>query len=94
MSVVVRLPEDLYANVKKIAALQGRQPSDVLTEAWQQYLSKHRDELAASFEEAAALLRSGDTAGLTELASRSVETRAEGAATAVRRKRRDKLVSA
>jgi thioredoxin-like negative regulator of GroEL len=86
MSVVVRLPEDLYANVKKIAALQGRQPAEALTEAWDQYLARHREDLAASFEEAAQLLRAGDTEALAELASRSVEARAEGAAAAARKK--------
>lgn len=85
MSVVVRLPEELYANVRKIAALQGRQPAEVLTEAWHQYLSSHREELASSFEEAANLIREGDTEGLAELASRSVEARAEGAAEAARK---------
>jgi len=84
MSVVARLPEDLYANVKKIAALQGRQPSDVLIEAWEQYMTTHREELASRFEEAAALIRAGDTAGLTEFASQSVKDRAEGAAEAAR----------
>jgi hypothetical protein len=85
MSVVVRLPEELYANVRKIAALQGRQPAEVLTEAWQQYLAKHREELAADFEEAAHLIREGDTEGLAGLASRSVEARAAGAAEAARK---------
>jgi predicted DNA-binding protein len=84
MSVVVRLPEDLHENVKRIASLQGRQFADVLEEAWAQYLENNREHLAATFEEAAVLLRSGDRASLSEFAGRSRDARAAGAARAAR----------
>lgn len=84
MSVVVRLPEDLYESARRIAALQGRQAGDLLSEAWEQYMDAHREQLASDFEEAAQLLRSGDAKGLTELAGRSAKTRAEEAARAAR----------
>jgi hypothetical protein len=84
MSVVVRLPEDIYASARRIAALQGRQANDLLREAWEQYLEAHREQFASDFEEAAQLLRSGDTDGLTGLASRSAKERAEEAARAAR----------
>jgi metal-responsive CopG/Arc/MetJ family transcriptional regulator len=86
MSVVARLPEDLYENIKKVAALEGRQPAEVLRDAWQQYLATNREVLAAQFESAAALLRNGDTEGLARLASEKVEQRAELAAEAARSK--------
>ncbi|MDX6587246.1 MAG: ParG [Solirubrobacterales bacterium] len=84
MSVVVRIPEDLHDQVKRIAALQGRQSTDVLRDAWAQYLEAHRTDLAANLEQAAELLRNGDTQGLAELASSSVDARAAGAAEAAR----------
>jgi prephenate dehydrogenase len=84
MSVVVRLPEDLYESARRIAALQGRQAGDLLSEAWQQYLESHREQLASDFEEAAQLLRSGDTTRLTEFAARTAKVRAEEAARAAR----------
>jgi len=82
MSVVVRLPEDMYESAKRIAALQGRSPADLLTDAWEQYLVVHREELATGFEEAAELLRAGDTEGLATLASRSADARAAAAVAA------------
>lgn len=84
MSVVVRISEDVYESARRIAALQGRQASDLIGEAWGQYLEHHREQFAVDFEHAAQLLRSGDTKGLAELASRSVSVRAEEAARAAR----------
>jgi predicted DNA-binding protein len=84
MSVVVRLPEDVYESARRIAALTGRQASDLIGEAWGQYLETHREQFAADFEQAAALLRNGDTKGLSEMASRTAAVRAEEAARAAR----------
>lgn len=84
MSVVVRLPEDLYESARRIAALQGRQAGDLLGEAWDLYLDAHREQFATDFETAAQLLRDGDTAGLNELAGRNAKLRAAEAARAAR----------
>jgi len=86
MSVVLRVPEDLYESARRIAALQGRQAGDLLREAWDLYLDAHREQLAADFEDAAKLIRSGDTAGLSEFAARTTEQRAAAAAASVRTK--------
>jgi predicted DNA-binding protein len=45
---------------------QGRQSSDLLREVWEKYVENHRDELAADMEEAAKLLREGDTITLAK----------------------------
>lgn len=87
MSVVVRVPEQLYESARKIAALQGRQASELLSEAWNLYLDAHREQLAEDFETAAKMIRSGDTAGLSEFAARTTEQRAVAAARAARRKK-------
>jgi hypothetical protein len=84
MSVVLRVPEDLYESARRIAGLQGRQASELLGEAWDLYLATHREQFAADFEEAARLLREGDPEGLSQLASRSVRDRATAAAEAAR----------
>jgi hypothetical protein len=84
MSVVVRVPEGLYESARTIAALQGRQPGDLLQDAWAQYLELHKDQLAADFEAAAEMIRAGNSAGLGELASRTAEERAAAAADAAR----------
>jgi hypothetical protein len=88
MSVVLRVPEELYESARRIAALQGRQAGDLLREAWDLYLEAHREQLAADFEEAAQLIRSGNTAGLTEFAGRTTEQRAAVAASAARAKQK------
>lgn len=60
MSTVVRVPDEMYATARHIAALKGEQPSDVIATAWSLYLEHHRDEIADEIEEAARRLRSGD----------------------------------
>ena len=87
MSVVLRVPEEVYESARKIAALQGRQTGDLLHEAWQLYLDAHREQLATDFEAAAQMIRSGDTSGLGALATRTTEHRAAAAARAARAKR-------
>jgi predicted transcriptional regulator len=84
MSTTVRVPEEVNEAIKRIAAVQGRSPGDLIAEAWNDYLQKHREQFAADFQEAAALIREGDTEGLARLASRSVAARAEAAARAAR----------
>lgn len=84
MSVVVRLPEDVYESARRIAALQGRGASELIGEAWEQYLKQHREQFAADLEQAAELIRKGDTKGLTDLAGRTAGLRAEEAARAAR----------
>jgi hypothetical protein len=84
MSVVARLPEDVYESARHFAALQGRQASDLLGEAWWQYLESQREVFAADFEQAAELLRTADRVGLTQFAGRSAHARADEAARAAR----------
>lgn len=75
---------ELYESARRIAALQGRQASELLNDAWTMYLDAHREQLADDFETAAQMIRSGDTAGLSEFAARTTEQRAAAAAEAAR----------
>lgn len=76
----VRIPEEVLAHVQQIAALRGSKPGDLLSQAWDEFLANHRDEIAASFDEVAAMLRSGDTKGLMERSKESRQIRAAAAA--------------
>lgn len=82
MSSVVRVPKDVHAETKRIAALRGVQPGDVIAAAWREYLERHRAELAAELEEAARILRDGTLDDLAAFTSRNVGARAEAAAEA------------
>lgn len=83
-SGVVRVPEQMLLESKRIAALKGQLPGDLLAEAWREYLANHRDEFAADLEEAARLLRDGTSEDLAAFAGRNNETRAVAAAAAAR----------
>jgi hypothetical protein len=39
MSVVVRLPDDVWGTAKIIAGTQGKKPAEMLREAWEQYVA-------------------------------------------------------
>lgn len=79
---VVRVPESVLQESKRIAALKGVQPGDLLAEAWREYLKNHREGFAADLEEAARLLREGSLDDIARFASRSVDERAAAAAAA------------
>jgi hypothetical protein len=73
---VMRVPSDVQQEATQIAALRRQQPAQVLAEAWNEYMTNHREEFAADLEKAAAVLRNGSLDDLAELASRNVEARA------------------
>jgi hypothetical protein len=76
---VVRVPEGVHMEATQVARLRGKQPSEVIADAWRQYMATNRDQFAADLEEAAQLLRNGTTQDLAKFASRNVSTRAEAA---------------
>lgn len=78
-SSVTRLPADIHASAKAIAAMQGRTPGEVIAQAWREFVEHHADEFAADFERAAALIREGDTEGLAAHANRFAAAEAEAA---------------
>ena len=84
MTTVVRIPTDIHAEAKHVAALHGKQPGEVLAEAWREYLANHREQFAGDLEEAARLLRNGTLEDLASFASRNAGSRAEAAAARIR----------
>ncbi len=79
MSSVVRVPDTVLTEAKRIAALQGTQPGDILATAWREYLDNHRAEFAGDLERAAELLRNGTLDDLAAFASRNAKERARAA---------------
>jgi predicted transcriptional regulator len=80
MSTTVRVPDELLEDVRRIGALQGRGPGEMLAQAWQDFVERHREEIAADFEQAAAHIRAGDTTALAAHVGRNRRSRAEAAA--------------
>ena len=64
MSVVARLPENTYELAKRIAALEGRQPGELIDEALQNYVQTNKDAFASNYEDAAKALRAGNLGAL------------------------------
>lgn len=65
-TTTTRIDEETNASVKQAAALQGRKSSELLRDAWDEYLETHREEFAADLEVAAKLLREGDSMALAK----------------------------
>lgn len=79
-SSVVRIPTRIQIESKRLAALQGVLPGDLLAEAWTEYLESHKEEFAAELEQAARILRDGTSTDAAEFASRNAKERAKAAA--------------
>lgn len=58
------LPRPLVVDVAAAAEAEGRQPAELLADAWREYQLAHRDELAARYKSVAELVRGGDREGL------------------------------
>lgn len=84
MSSVIRVPDRVHLETKRIAAVRGQQAGEVLAEAWREYLDNHRDEFAQDLETAAKHLREGTVDDLANFISRNAGARAKAAAEAAR----------
>ena len=69
-TTVTRVPVSTFAEIKSVAALQGRSPAALIADAWREYLANHAAEFAEDFERAAEAIRSGDQEALRAHASR------------------------
>lgn len=85
----VRIPEDTLRAARQVSGLLGTTPGSLLQEAFQEYLSNHRDEIAQAFDHAKKYMVSQDRVGLVHLASRGIRQRAKRAAAAAPRPRPD-----
>lgn len=79
----VRVPEEMLAEVKAIAALRGQTPGDALAQAWAEFVEKHKASLSEQFDEIGRILRERDAATYLERTRTARRTRAEAAAAKV-----------
>jgi hypothetical protein len=83
-TTAVRVPDEVLDEVKRIAALTGDTPGNMLAQAWTEFIERHRDELSVQFTEVARMLREGDKNGLASLSKQTRAVRASAAAARVR----------
>lgn len=76
---VVRIPEGVHDEAKRVAGMRGESVGDVIAAAWAEYIENHREQFARDLEEAAKLLRDGTSEDLAAFASRDVKARARAA---------------
>lgn len=50
MTVPVRVPDEIYGEVRMWSRLKGITPGDMLQEAWAEWLHAHKDEILAELD--------------------------------------------
>lgn len=86
-TAVIRVPDTVHDEARRIAALRGTQAGALIAEAWSQYMQNHREQFAADLEHAAQLLRDGTTEQIAAFVSGDADTRGEAAAKRARARR-------
>jgi hypothetical protein len=71
------VPFEMRADVRALAALQGRAPDDVIAEALTMFIDQHSDDLKEEFEKVARMMREGDQEGLGDYTARFAKKRAD-----------------
>ena len=74
LTTIVDLPHDVSAEIAEIAGLAGREPAEIVTEAWRSFMAEHRDEMRASYDEIAGAKH--DRAALLAALTRDAPARA------------------
>lgn len=85
-STTIRVSTDLNDQAKRMAALTGGTPGDLLAEAWAEYMENHRDEFALELQQAADLIRNGTREDLVKFANRNNREKAKRASARLRNK--------
>ena len=70
-------PEPVRRDFRALAEMQAREPGAYLANAWQEFLSEHRDYLAAEHERLAGLVKRQDKARLAEVGRRDAKKQAQ-----------------
>lgn len=83
----VRVHQETHEQTKQMAALVGKNPGELLDEAWGEYMENHRAAFAAELETAANLVRNGSRQDLAEFANRNNGEKAKRASARIRAKR-------
>jgi hypothetical protein len=80
MNTAVQLPDVLSEEIASIASLAGRQPGELIAEAWREFMDRHRQTMAERYREMAEMVRRNDKEGLARAATRAVPARARATA--------------
>ena len=84
-TTTARISERTSLESRRIAALQGVSQSEVLDQAWADFLASNRDQFAKDLEEAAKIVRDGTTEELAAFIGRDSERDAVAAAERMRK---------
>jgi hypothetical protein len=66
----------LLADIRALAEMQGSEPEGILADAWQEFLTKHVEQLSIEHREVAEMMKAGNKQGVAEYTSRHAATRA------------------
>ncbi len=66
LQVGVAIPQSLSVEIAEIANMAGRDPEELIAQAWRDFMSRNASELADRYHVIAGQIRSGDRAGLLE----------------------------
>lgn len=81
----LRVPEEIHAPLRALSALSGKPAGEILAEAFTEYCQRHKEEIAATFEQAQKFLASGDIDGIVRLTAENRRSRAERSAERAKR---------
>jgi hypothetical protein len=45
VTIPVRVPDEIYADVRRWAQIKGKTPGDILSDAWDQWVREHKAEI-------------------------------------------------
>lgn len=76
-SIPVRIPAKTNSEVRAVASVTQRTPGALLAEAWEAYITAHREELERDFNAIGEFLREGDTESLSKFLQRNAEAQAD-----------------
>lgn len=65
-TVATRIPEEVLAEAKQIAAMRGTTSGAVIAQAWMEFVERHRAAISDEFAQVSQMMRDGDRAGLKE----------------------------
>ncbi len=85
-STTIRISTDLHEQTRRMAALRGETPGELLAQAWDEYLANHREDFALELEQAAELVRNGTRDDLVRFVNRNNREKAERASARLRQK--------
>ncbi|HYK95428.1 MAG TPA: hypothetical protein VE011_06140 [Candidatus Dormibacteraeota bacterium] len=83
LRTTVGLSSALSAQIAQVAERTGREPSELVTEAWRSFLANHTDELSQRYEDVSNVLRRGSREQLLETLTQ--DSRSHARATRPRR---------